>query len=138
MAVMGAIYFWYPKMFGRMMSETLGKLHFFLTFIFLNGTFFTMHILGAVGFPRRLADPYPYKTFEHLQPMNVFMTFTLSLVAYYDNHPDWRAGALGILLGNWDVLLMLVLLVALPTTGIANYPTMPEKSAPSQKVPAAA
>ena len=57
MAVFGAIYFWYPKMFGRMMNETAGKLHFFLTFIFANGTFYPMHILGVVGFPRRLADP---------------------------------------------------------------------------------
>jgi cytochrome c oxidase subunit 1 len=75
MAVFGAIYFWFPKMFGRMMNDTVGKVHFALTFIFLNGTFFTMHILGVVGFPRRLADPYPYKTFEHLQPMNEFMTY---------------------------------------------------------------
>jgi cytochrome c oxidase subunit 1 len=74
MAVMRAIYFWFPKMFGRMMNEPLGKVHFFLTFIFLNGTFFTMHILGAVGFPRRLADPYDYQTFAHLMPMNQFMT----------------------------------------------------------------
>lgn len=74
MAVFGAIYFWFPKMFGRMMNETAGKLHFFLTFIFLNGTFFTMHILGTVGFPRRLADPYDYKTFEHLLGMNQFMS----------------------------------------------------------------
>ena len=75
MAVFGAIYFWYPKMFGRMMDETLGKIHFFLTFIFLNGTFFTMHILGVVGFPRRLADPYHYETFRQLLPMNQFMTW---------------------------------------------------------------
>ncbi|MDP7016822.1 MAG: cbb3-type cytochrome c oxidase subunit I [Pirellulaceae bacterium] len=80
MAVFGAIYFWFPKMFGRMMNETLGKLHFFLTFIFLNGTFYCMHILGAVGFPRRLADPYPYKTFEHLQPMNEFITICAILM----------------------------------------------------------
>lgn len=74
MAVFGAIYFWFPKMFGRMMNESWGKVHFFLTFLFLNGTFFTMHILGAVGFPRRLADPYEYQTFQQLQPMNQFMT----------------------------------------------------------------
>ena len=74
MAVFGAIYFWYPKMFGRMMDENLGKIHFFLTFVFLNGTFYAMHILGAVGFPRRLADPYDYETFRHLQPMNQFIT----------------------------------------------------------------
>jgi cytochrome c oxidase subunit 1 len=75
MAVFGAIYFWFPKMFGRMMDERLGKIHFLLTFVFLNGTFFTMHILGAVGFPRRLADPYHYETFRHLLPMNRFMTW---------------------------------------------------------------
>ena len=40
MGVFGAIYFWFPKMFGRMMNETWGKVHFFLTFIFLNGTFY--------------------------------------------------------------------------------------------------
>ena len=80
MAVFGAIYFWYPKMFGRMMDEKLGKLHFFLTFLFLNGTFYTMHILGAVGFPRRLADPYHYETFRHLLPMNRFMTWCAILM----------------------------------------------------------
>ncbi len=75
MGVFGAIYFWFPKMFGRMMNEPLGKLHFVLTFIFLNCTFFPMHILGAVGFPRRLADPYHYATFHNLQPLNEFMTY---------------------------------------------------------------
>ncbi|MFO0897376.1 MAG: cbb3-type cytochrome c oxidase subunit I [Pirellulales bacterium] len=75
MGVFGAIYFWFPKMFGRLMNEPLGKLHFVLTFIFLNGTFFPMHILGAVGFPRRLADPYHYATFHHLQHLNEIMTY---------------------------------------------------------------
>ena len=74
MAVFGAIYFWFPKMFGRMMNEPLGKVHFFFTFVFLNGTFYLMHMLGAAGFPRRLADPYDYKTFEHLQWVNQFIT----------------------------------------------------------------
>jgi cytochrome c oxidase subunit 1 len=49
--------------------------HFFLTFIFFNGTFFTMHILGVGGFPRRLADPYHYDTFSYMRPMNEFMTW---------------------------------------------------------------
>ncbi|PQO27747.1 cbb3-type cytochrome c oxidase subunit I [Blastopirellula marina] len=80
MAVFGAIYFWFPKMFGRTMNEFWGKTHFLLTFIFLNGTFFTMHILGAVGFPRRLADPYHYETFRHLQPINQFMTICAILM----------------------------------------------------------
>ena len=58
-------YFWFPKMFGRMMNEFWGKVHFFLTFVFLNGTFFTMHILGAVGFPRRLAGQEIYRGLRH-------------------------------------------------------------------------
>jgi cytochrome c oxidase subunit 1 len=74
MGIFGGIYYWFPKMFGRMMNETAGKWHFFLTFIFGNGTFFAMHILGAGGFPRRLADPYHYETFRHLLPMNQFIT----------------------------------------------------------------
>jgi cytochrome c oxidase subunit 1 len=80
MAVFGAIYFWFPKMFGRMMNEGWGKLHFFLTFIFLNGVFFPMHILGVAGFPRRYADPYHYETFQHLQPLNEFMTWCAILL----------------------------------------------------------
>jgi cytochrome c oxidase subunit I len=74
MAVFGAIYFWFPKMFGRMMNDSWGKVHFLLTFIFLNCVFYPMHILGVVGFPRRLADPYHYETFRHLLPLNQFMT----------------------------------------------------------------
>jgi cytochrome c oxidase subunit I len=82
MGVFGAIYFWFPKMFGRMMNETIGKWHFLLTFVFLNGTFYPMHILGMVGFPRRLADPYHYETFRHLQPLNEVMTWcAIAMVA---------------------------------------------------------
>ncbi|MBX7074869.1 MAG: cbb3-type cytochrome c oxidase subunit I [Pirellulales bacterium] len=73
-AVFGAIYYWFPKMFGRMMNDSWGKAHFFFSFIFFNGTFFTMHILGTGGFPRRYADPYHFETFKHLQSMNQFMT----------------------------------------------------------------
>jgi cytochrome c oxidase subunit 1 len=80
MGVFGAIYFWFPKMFGRQMNESWGKVHFLLTFIFLNGTFYPMHILGMVGFPRRLADPYQYETFHHLRPLNVFMTWCAILM----------------------------------------------------------
>ncbi|QGJ69660.1 Cytochrome c oxidase subunit I [Planctomycetales bacterium 10988] len=73
-AVFGGIYYWFPKMFGRMMNDFWGKVHFFLTFVFFNGTFFTMHILGAGGFPRRLADPYHYEIFAHMLPLNQLMT----------------------------------------------------------------
>jgi cytochrome c oxidase subunit 1 len=50
------IYYWFPKMTGRMYDERLGKLHFWLTFIGFNLTFFPMHYIGLQGMPRRVAD----------------------------------------------------------------------------------
>ena len=74
-AIFAGIYYWFPKMFGRHLNETLGKIHFALSFIFFNGTFFTMHILGAEGMPRRIANPYTYEYLAHTQPMNQFMSW---------------------------------------------------------------
>ncbi len=75
MAVFAGIYFWFPKMFGRMMNDSWGKVHFFLTFVLMNCVFYPMHILGMQGFPRRLADPYHYETFRNLLPINQFMSW---------------------------------------------------------------
>ena len=50
------IYYWFPKMTGRMYNETLGKLHFWLTFVAFNAAFFPMHYVGLQGMPRRVAD----------------------------------------------------------------------------------
>jgi cytochrome c oxidase subunit 1 len=53
--VMAGIYYWFPKMSGRMLNETLGKLQFVLMFVGFNLTFFPMHVLGLDGMPRRIA-----------------------------------------------------------------------------------
>ena len=53
-AILAGIYYWWPKVTGRMMSEPLGKLHFWLTIIGFNGTFLPMHFLGMWGMPRRI------------------------------------------------------------------------------------
>src|SRR5215203_5279426 len=53
MVVFGAIYHWYPKVTGRMLDETLGKLHFWVTFLGAYLIFFPMHYLGLMGVPRR-------------------------------------------------------------------------------------
>lgn len=53
-AVMGASYFWFPKMFGRLLDETLGRWNFWLMFIGFNLGFFPMHISGLMGMPRRV------------------------------------------------------------------------------------
>jgi cytochrome c oxidase subunit 1 len=79
-AVFGAIYHWYPKMFGRIMSEKLGKIHFIGTFIFTNAVFYMMHQLGLAGLMRRTADPYQYEVYSHLQPLNEFITISAFLL----------------------------------------------------------
>ena len=52
--LLGAVYYWFPKITGRMMSERLGRWHFWLVFIGFNVAFFPMHILGLWGMPRRV------------------------------------------------------------------------------------
>ncbi|MDH3689783.1 MAG: cytochrome c oxidase subunit I [Gammaproteobacteria bacterium] len=56
MAMMGATYYWLPKWAGYMYDEKLGKIHFWLTAIFFNITFFPQHFLGLAGMPRRIPD----------------------------------------------------------------------------------
>jgi cytochrome c oxidase subunit I len=54
--IFAGIYYWFPKMTGRMYDERLGKLHFWLTFVGFNLTFFPMHLVGLQGMPRRVSD----------------------------------------------------------------------------------
>lgn len=75
-AVFAGIYFWFPKMFGRMMNEKLGIFHFIITFIAFNCTFFPMHILGVGGMMRRIYDTTQYTHLAHFQPINVFITIS--------------------------------------------------------------
>jgi cytochrome c oxidase subunit 1 len=74
--IFAAIYYWFPKMFGRMTNPALGYLHFFPTFIAFNCTFFPMHILGIGGHMRRIYNPTQYEFLHDLQPINVFITIS--------------------------------------------------------------
>ena len=71
-----ALYYWFPKLFGRMMNEPLGKLHFALTYVFFNGAFFPMHFLGVAGHMRRIYNPLQYEFLVDLQWWNVFITMS--------------------------------------------------------------
>ena len=69
------IYFWFPKMFGRMMDERLAKIHFWTTMIPLNGIFTGMMLMGWAGMHRRLYNPFIYEFMEKLMPLNKFTTY---------------------------------------------------------------
>jgi cytochrome c oxidase subunit 1 len=74
------LYFWFPKMFGRMMSEALGKIHFWLTFVCFNAVFVPMHLVGLGGMMRRIANPMQYEFLKHLEPLNQFITLAAILL----------------------------------------------------------
>ena len=91
--VYAAFYYWFPKITGRMYDERLGKLHFWLTFVSFNLTFFPMHILGTEGMPRRVADYLP--RFADLNMFISLASFGLgasTLVFLYNVISSWRFG----------------------------------------------
>jgi cytochrome c oxidase subunit 1 len=76
-ATYAGIYFWFPKMTGRMLNEPLGKLHFWTTFIGFHGTFLVQHWLGNEGMPRRYADYLPSDGFTTLNTISTVSSFVL-------------------------------------------------------------
>jgi cytochrome c oxidase subunit 1 len=97
-AIFGAITFWYPKMFGRLMSPFWGRVHFWLTFVFYNLVFFPMHQLGLRGHMRRLYDPNQYEYLRPLMSMNrfisicAFLLFTSQLIFAANFIMSWFKG----------------------------------------------
>jgi cytochrome c oxidase subunit 1 len=72
--IFAGITYWYPKMFGKMMSEKIGKVHFWITFVAFNCTFFPMHILGMGGHMRRIYNPLQYDFLKPLAGINEFIS----------------------------------------------------------------
>jgi len=93
MTIFAGVYYWFPKMTGRMYDERLGKWHFWMTFIFMNLTFGPMHILGLQGMPRRVAT-YAAK-FADLNLFISLASFVLglsTLIFVYNMINSWRGG----------------------------------------------
>jgi cytochrome c oxidase subunit I len=74
--IFSATYFWYPKMFGKMLGEKLGKIHFWFTFVGVYCIFMPMHFLGLAGHPRRYADTTGVNFLAALHPVHVFITYS--------------------------------------------------------------
>ncbi|GGP91297.1 cytochrome c oxidase subunit 1 [Actinomadura coerulea] len=92
-AMFAGFYFWWPKFTGKMLNDTLGKIHFWLLFIGFHGTFLLQHWLGAAGMPRRYAD-YPSE-FHGLNEISSIFSFILGasmLPFFYNLYITWKRG----------------------------------------------
>ena len=76
--LMAGLYYWWPKMTGKMLSERLGKWHFWLMFAGFNMTFFPMHFLGVIGMPRRI---YTYDPSQGWAGLNAFISIGAAVLA---------------------------------------------------------
>ena len=82
--IFASFYYWFSKMFGKEYSESLGKLHFWLTFIGVNVTFFPMHFLGLAGMPRRIPDyPDAYAGWHGISTIGAYISAAGTVVFLY-------------------------------------------------------
>lgn len=92
-ALYGALYFWFPKITGRMYSETWGKIHFWLNFVGFNLTFLAMHWLGLQGMPRRVAEYAPqFTTVNRLASVGGFLLGISALPFLVNALVSWARG----------------------------------------------
>lgn len=75
--IFAGMYYWWPRMFGKFLNETLGKLHFWTFFIGFHLTFFPQHFLGLIGMPRRI---FTYQAGQGLDAMNLISTVGAALM----------------------------------------------------------
>ena len=91
--IFAGIYYWFPKMTGRMYNERLGQIHFWLTFVGFNVTFFPMHWVGLQGMPRRVADYAPeFGNWNLVISIASFGLGASTIVFLYNMIVSWRRG----------------------------------------------
>ncbi|MCT1863933.1 cytochrome c oxidase subunit I [Dietzia cinnamea] len=103
-ATFAGIYFWFPKMTGRMLDERLGKWHFWLTFIGFHTTFLVQHWLGNQGMPRRYADYLDSDGFTVLNQISSVGSFILGIAMLpfiWNIISSWRYGDLVLVDDPW-------------------------------------
>jgi len=126
-AVYSGVYFWFPKMFGRMLDDRLGKVHFWLTFIGFNWTFLVQHWLGAEGMPRRYADYLASDGFTGLNTFSTIGSFILGLSTLpflYNVWKSYRVGELVTVNDPWGYGNSLEWATSCPPP-LRNFDTMP-------------
>ncbi|MGA8977556.1 MAG: cytochrome c oxidase subunit I [Pedococcus sp.] len=96
-AMFAGFYFWWPKFTGRMLDETLGKIHFWMLFFGFHITFLIQHVLGVDGMPRRYADYLPEDGFQWENQVSTYGSFLLAastLPFLYNVWKTWRTAPL--------------------------------------------
>jgi cytochrome c oxidase subunit 1 len=91
--IFAGVYYWFPKMTGRMFDDRLGKLHFWLTFVFFNLTFGPMHLIGLQGMPRRVAEYADrFAAWNLFISISAFILGLSTLIFLYNIVASWRGG----------------------------------------------
>jgi cytochrome c oxidase subunit I len=91
--IFAGVYYWFPKMTGRMLDDRLGKLHFWMTFIFFNLTFAPMHLIGIQGMPRRVAEyASKFAAWNLFISISAFILGASILIFLYNVVASWRYG----------------------------------------------
>jgi cytochrome c oxidase subunit I len=103
-AAYAGIYFWFPKMSGRMLDERIGKLQFWMVFIGFHGTFLVQHWLGNEGMPRRYVDYAATDGFTTLNTVSTIFSFVLgasTIPFLYNVTKSWKHGRLALRDDPW-------------------------------------
>jgi cytochrome c oxidase subunit 1 len=126
-AVYAGVYFWFPKMTGRMLDDRLGKVHFWLTLIGFHTTFLVQHWLGAEGMPRRYADYLASDNFTILNTISTigsFITGLSTLPFLYNVWKSYRAGRVVEVNDPWGYGMSLEWATSCPPP-LRNFDSMP-------------
>jgi cytochrome c oxidase subunit 1 len=100
MGIYAAMYYWWPKVFGRLLDERLGKWHFWLTFIGMNLSFFPMHLSGLLGMPRRVYTYAPELGVEQLNLVSTIGALLIGLSMFFMVYNIWRSAKHGEVAGK--------------------------------------
>ncbi|WP_213454427.1 aa3-type cytochrome oxidase subunit I [Rhizomonospora bruguierae] len=94
-AAFAGVYFWFPKMTGRMLDEKLGRAHFWTMFVGFHMTFLVQHWLGNRGMPRRYADYLPTDGFTTMHAVSTIGSFILGASTLFFIYNVWKSWRLG-------------------------------------------
>jgi cytochrome c oxidase subunit I len=133
--IIAGVYYWIPKWTGVMYSETLGKIHFWWSAIWINVTFFPQHFVGLAGMPRRIPDyAVQFTDFNEISTVGAFLFFFGQFLFFYNilRCCFWRTGLKKAPARVWDGAHGLEWTVPSPAPyhTFEDPPVLPEEETP--------